>query len=402
MRFFSDNTATVCPEILEALSAVNHGRAKSYGEDEWTLRLDEAFGSLFGTDVKVFVTVTGTASNALTIGTLATPFGMVFAHEGAHVINDEYGASELFSGGAKLMGVKGPEGKMTASMLGAAIDRHSGSVHSLQATALSLTQATEVGTSYRPEEIAALTELAHRREMKVHMDGARFANSVEFLGCAPADITWRAGIDVLSFGATKNGALAAEAVVFFDPGLVRDFALRRARAGHVVSKARYVSAQLLAYIENDVWLRTPLARTAFARQIGAAAGAAVLHPVEANEVFLNLGVERMRKLREAGFEFHRWGGESTGHARFVVSWDQPKATSPRSAARSASDSREQFLRHHEIRRDQQRPARAHRARPAHRPDRDSRGRDRRRPRPLPSPACDRCPAVPPRMPSRRS
>ena len=324
MRFLSDNTATACPEILAALGHVNHGRAKSYGEDEWTLRLDEAFGAFFGTDVKVFAMVSGTAANALTIGTLATPFGAVFAHEGAHVINDEYGASELFSGGAKLIGVAGSNGKLTTGALGAAIERLSGSVHSLQPTVVSLTQATEVGTSYRPDEIAALAQLAQHQQLKVHMDGARFANSVEFLGCTPADVTWRAGVDVLSFGATKNGALAAEAVVFFNRDLVRDFELRRKRAGHLISKARFVSAQLLAYLENDVWRRNAARANGFARQIGAAAGPALLCPVEANELFLNLGSEGMKRLRDAGFEFHPWGGESAGNARFVVSWDQPE------------------------------------------------------------------------------
>jgi threonine aldolase len=325
VRFFSDNTATACPEILAALGRVNHGRAKSYGEDEWTLRLDEAFGAFFGTDVKVFAMVSGTAANALTIGTLATQFGAVFAHEHAHVINDEYGASELFSGGAKLIGVPGPNGKLTTGALGAAIERLAGSTHSFQPTVVSLTQATEVGTSYRPDEIAALAQLSHRWQLKVHMDGARFANSVEFLGCTPADITWRAGVDVLSFGATKNGALAAEAVVFFNRDLVRDFELRRKRAGHLISKARFVSAQLLAYLENDVWRRNAARANGFARQIGAAAGPALLYPVEANELFLNLGSERMKRLRDAGFEFHPWGGESSGSARFVVSWDQPES-----------------------------------------------------------------------------
>ena len=325
MRFFSDNTATACPEILAALGNVNHGRAKSYGEDDWTLKLDEAFGAFFGTDVKVFAMVTGSAANALTIGTLATPFGMVFAHEGAHVINDEYGASEFFSGGAKLVGVAGAHGKLTPDALTAALNRYSGSVHSLQPTVLSLTQATELGTAYRPEEIATLSGLAHQRQLKVHMDGARFSNAVEFLGCAPADVTWRAGVDVLSFGATKNGAIAAEAVVFFNRDLVKDFELRRKRAGHLVSKARFVSAQLLAYLENDVWRRNAARSNGLARQIGAAAGKALLHPVEANELFLNLGAQGMQRLRDAGFEFHPWGSESSGHARFVVSWDQPES-----------------------------------------------------------------------------
>jgi threonine aldolase len=324
VRFFSDNTATACPEILSALSEVNHGRAKAYGDDDWTRDIDGALSGYFGTEVRAFVVVSGTAANALSLATLIPPYGTVFAHEGAHVRNDECGATEFYSGGGRIVGVPGANGKLTVETLGKVLDDLHVSVHSMQPAAVSLTQATEVGTSYRPEEISGLTALARRHRLHVHMDGARFANSVEFLGCAPADISWRAGVDVLSFGATKNGALAAEAVVFFNRDLVRDFELRRKRAGHLMSKSRFVSAQLLAYVANDVWRRNAARSNGLARQIGAAAGPALLYPVEANEVFLKLGAEGKKQLREAGFEFHPWGSESSGNTRFVVSWDQPE------------------------------------------------------------------------------
>jgi threonine aldolase len=325
VRFYSDNTASACPEILAALSAVNHGRAKAYGDDEWTQRLDGALGQYFGTQVKAFAVSTGTAANSLSLATLSPPYGAIYAHEEAHIINDECGAPEFFSSGARLVIVGGPNGKLTPETLRESLDSHPVSVHSNQPAAVSITQATEVGTAYRPDEIAALTDFAHRRNLKVHMDGARFANAVEFLGCSPADVTWRAGVDVLSFGATKNGALAAEAVVFFNRDLVRDFELRRKRAGHLISKSRYVSAQLLAYVEGDLWLRNAARANAFARQIGAAAGDALLYPVEANELFLQLGNSGKQRLRDAGFEFYDWGSETSGKARFVVSWDQPES-----------------------------------------------------------------------------
>jgi threonine aldolase len=187
---------------------------------------------------------------------------------------------------------------------------------------VSLAQATELGTAYRPAEIAAISKLARERGLKVHMDGARFANALAFLDCHPGDVTWRAGVDVLSFGATKNGALAAEAVVFFNLELVRDFEFRRKRAGHLLSKSRFVAAQLLAYVETGVWQRNARRANDLARRIGEAAGTALLHPVEANEVFVQLGDERKAQLRNAGFEFYDWGPQTSGEARFVVSWDQ--------------------------------------------------------------------------------
>jgi threonine aldolase len=325
-RFYSDNTASICPEILAALSAANQGQVKAYGDDPWTERLDEVLGALFGASVRVFPVTTGTAANALSLATLSPPYGAIFAHEEAHIVRDECGAPEFFSGGARLVLVPGKDGKVTPEALATALDANPPSVHTVQPAVLSLTQATELGTVYRPSEIAALAALAHRRGLKVHVDGARIANALAFLDCTPAELTWRAGVDVLSFGATKNGALAAEAVVFFQSTQVADFALRRKRAGHIISKSRYVSAQLLAYVETGAWRSNAARANALARRIGAAGGAHLMHPVEANEVFLRLGEPRKQALRAQGFEFYDWGAERSGEARFVASWDQSEAS----------------------------------------------------------------------------
>ena len=324
MRFFSDNTATACPEILAAIQAANHGLARAYGDDEWTQRLDAVLGEHFGTPVRAFAVTTGTAANSLALATLSPPYGAIFAHQEAHIAVDECGAPGFFSGGAQLVLLPGEAGRLDAETVGATLAAHPRHLHSVQPAALSLTQASELGTVYRPADVARLCELAHRAGLKVHMDGARFANALAFLGCHPGDVTWRAGVDVLSFGATKNGALTAEAVVFFDPALVRDFELRRKRAGHLLSKSRYVAAQLLAYVESGVWQRNAARANALAQRIGSAAGTALLHPVEANEVFLGLGVARRQALRAAGFDFYDWGADAAGEARFVVSWDQPE------------------------------------------------------------------------------
>jgi threonine aldolase len=324
LRFFSDNTATACPEILAAIAEVNHGRARAYGDDEWTLRLDGVFSEHFGTAVRAFAVTTGTAANSLALATISPPYGAIFAHHEAHIAVDECGAPGFFSGGAQLSLLPGEHGRLDAATVGSTLETHPRHLHSVQPAALSLTQATELGTVYRAAEVAELAALAHRAGLKVHMDGARFANAVAFLGCHPGDLTWRAGVDVLSFGATKNGALTAEAVVFFDPTAVRDFELRRKRAGHLLSKSRYVAAQLLAYVETGLWKRNAERTNALARRIGAAAGASLLHPVEANEVFVKLGSARRQALRTAGFDFYDWGAEAAGEARLVVSWDQPE------------------------------------------------------------------------------
>ena len=324
MRFFSDNTGTACPEIIAAIHAANHGLARAYGDDEWTARLDQALSEFFDAEVRAFAVATGTAANALALATVTPPYGAIFAHQEAHVACDECGAPGFFSGGAQLTLLPGEHGRIAPATFAAALAAHRVDVHTLQPAALSLTQATELGTSYRAADLAQLAATAHERGLKVHLDGARLANALAFLGCHPGEITWRAGIDVLSFGATKNGALTAEAVVFFDRALVRDFELRRKRAGHLLSKSRYVAAQLLAYVESGLWRRNAERTNRLAQSIGRAAGELLVHPVEANEIFLGLGAGRREALRAAGFEFYDWGAESTGEARFVVSWDQPE------------------------------------------------------------------------------
>jgi threonine aldolase len=322
LRFFSDNTGTASAEILAALSDANHGLVSAYGNDPWTRRLDDCLSAYFGTQVRAFPVSTGTAANSLSLATLTPSYGVIFAHEEAHIANDEAGAPGFFSGGAQIELLQAPDGKVTHAALAAALEAHPVSLHTTQPTALALSQATELGTSYRPDELSVLCKLAHDHGLKVQMDGARFANAVAFLDCHPGDVTWRAGVDVLSFGATKNGAIAAEAVVFFDTTLVRDFELRRKQSGHLLSKSRYVSAQLLAYVESGLWLRNAQRTNDFARKIGRAGAKLLMHPVEANEVFLALGQERKQALRQAGFEFYDWNAASTGETRFVVSWDQ--------------------------------------------------------------------------------
>jgi threonine aldolase len=324
VRFLSDNTASACPEILAAMAAANHGRVPAYGEDEWSSRLDRAFSDFFGTEVRAFVVSTGTAANALSLATLSPPYGAVFAHEQAHIATDECGAPGFFTGGAQLVLLPGDHGRLAPERFRTALAAHPTDLHRVQAAVLSLTQATECGTAYHRKDLTQLAEIAHERGLKVHVDGARFANAVAFLNCHPGDITWRSGVDVLSFGATKNGALAAEAVVFFDRSLVRDFELHRKRSGHLLSKSRYAAVQLLTYLENGLWLRNAERTNHLAQRIARAAGRAVLHPVEANEVFLRLGSERRQQLRAQGFEFYDWGPAARGEARLVISWDQPE------------------------------------------------------------------------------
>lgn len=325
-RYFkSDNTATAAPEILEAIAAANKGYARGYGDDALTARLDGVLGGYFGCPVRAFPVATGTAANALALATLSPPWGSVFCHREAHIVRDECGAPEFFSNGARLVLLDGPDARFDAAALTAAIEDNPPTVHTVQPAAASITQATELGTAWRPEQIGSISEVLRARGMSLHMDGARFANAVAFLGCHPGDVTWRAGVDVLSFGATKNGAMAAEAVVFFNMSLVRDFEFRRKRAAHLFSKMRFLSAQLLAYVETGLWLRNARRANEFARRLGAAAGATLMHPVEANEVFLRLGTTRVAQLRAGGFEFYDWGREGSGEARLVVSWDQPEA-----------------------------------------------------------------------------
>lgn len=322
MRFLSDNTGGASPEILDAVLAANSGLEPAYGDDRWSRRLDHVFGEFFGAPVRVFPVATGTAANSLALATVTPPYGAIFTHEEAHVVRDECGAPELFSGGARLIPIAGAQCKLTVEGLTRALESNPPSVHSVQPAAVTLTQATELGTVYRAAEIAALADIAHARRLAVHMDGARFANALVTLGCHPSETTWRAGVDLMSFGATKNGALGAEAIVFFDLQRIADFEFRRKSAGQLFSKSRYAAAQLLAYIETGVWRRNAERTNRLALRIAAAAAENLVAPVQANEVFVRLGDEAKRALRAAGFEFSDWGAERSGVVRFVVSWDQ--------------------------------------------------------------------------------
>jgi threonine aldolase len=329
MRFFSDNNATACPEIMHALQEANRGLAKGYGDDPWTARLEAVFAAFFATPVRVFPVSTGTAANSLALASLTPPWGAILAHEEAHILRDECSAPEFFTGGARLVPLPGAQARLTPEALQHAIAASSATVHTVQPSAVSISQATELGTIYRPAQVAALAAAAHGHGLALHMDGARFANALVTARCEPADLTWRAGVDVLSFGATKNGALTAEAVVFFREDLVRaplaQFELRRKRAGHLLSKSRYVSAQLLAYIETGAWRRNAERANTLAARLAAAAAPWLMHAVEANELFVRLGEPLKAALRERGFMFYDWGPAGGGEARFVTSWDQEEA-----------------------------------------------------------------------------
>ena len=324
MNFTSDNVSGAAPEILEALIAAStSGPMPSYGGDPLTARVTEKISALFEREAAVFPVSTGSAANALALATLTPPYGAIYCHEMAHVNTDECGAPEMFTGGAKLVGFPGDGGKLTPGLLRATLEKAGvGVVHSVQPAAITLTQATEAGTVYTPDEIAALAEVARSYGLPVHMDGARFANALVRLGCSPAELTWKAGVDVLSFGATKNGALAAEAVVFFRPELAASFAFRRKRAGHLFSKMRFLSAQLDAYLTDDLWLRLARHANAMADRLAAGLtavpGAALRDPVEANEIFIDLPEPVIAGLEQRGYAFYRWDGTVI---RLVTAWN---------------------------------------------------------------------------------
>ncbi len=308
-NFASDNVTAMAPEILASLAAANEGPAMPYGDDPVTERVRARFNDLFETETVVFPVATGTAANVLGLSLLAPPYGAVYCHRDAHIVVDECGAPEFYTGGAKLVTLDGMEGKLTAPELSDAIGG-AGVVHHVQPAAISLTQATEVGTLYTPEEISAIAHVARSNKLAVHMDGARFANAIAALGCSPAEMTWKAGVDVLAFGATKNGAMAAEAVVIFKPELAAEFGFRRKRGGHLFSKGRFLSAQLEAYLADDLWLRHARHANALADQmakgLSALPGVTLHYPVAANMLFLSLPEPMIDGLKAAGFMFYDW------------------------------------------------------------------------------------------------
>ena len=328
MNFSSDNVTGVAPEITAALAAANAGAAAAYGADAVTERLARRFSELFEREVAVFPVATGTAANALALATLTPPWGVIYGHRDAHFQVDECGAPEFYAGGAKLRMLEGDHGKIAAEGLEAAIMGR-GVVHHAQPASVSLTQASEAGTVYQAAEIEAVAEVCRRHGLALHMDGSRFANAVAALDRSPADLTWRAGVDALSFGATKNGAMAAEAVVFFDPAKAADFAYRRKRGGHLFSKMRFLSAQLEAYLAGDLWLRNARHANRMAARLAdglrAVPGARLQHPVEANELFVELPDAVIRGLLADGFQFYRWDHEQSVVIRLVTAFDTAPA-----------------------------------------------------------------------------
>jgi len=318
MRFFSDNAAAVCPPVLQALVEANT-LDTAYDGDAWSKRLDGAFSDLFGTQVRTLWVPTGTAANCLALTALCPPHGGIVCHRDAHINCDEGGAPEFYTHGAKLLTATGPGAKLTPEAIHAVVDPIRNDVHQVQPHAISITNATEYGLVYTPDEVAAIGDLAKARKLGLHMDGARFANAVAHLDCHPGDVTWRAGVDALSFGFVKNGGMSAEALVFFRPELADVTLYRRKRAGLLFSKGRYLAAQLLAMLENDVWLANARAANAGARLLAEAAGDRLVHPVQANEVFLKASPAEAEALRALGFDFYDW---AEGEVRLVTSWDQ--------------------------------------------------------------------------------
>ena len=326
MNFSSDNSYGAWPEIIDAVAAAASGPARSYGDDPLTQKLRTRFCEIFERDVAVFPVISGTAANALALATLVPPHGAIFCHGESHIAVDECGAPEFFTHGAKLVPLEGLHAKLEPGTVERALSHfHKGFVHHAQPSCISITQSSELGTVYAPDDIAALSALARAQDMSLHMDGARFANALARLKCTPAEASWRAGVDVLSFGASKNGALGAEAVVFFDPGKAADFEYRRKKAGHLISKMRFVSAQLLAYLEDGRWLthaeRANRCATRLASGLGLLAGVEVAEPVEANAVFAYLPDAMAKRLREAGAMFYDWAPPSGGRilVRLVAS-----------------------------------------------------------------------------------
>ncbi len=314
MNFASDNVTGAAPEILAAIEAGNSGASMPYGYDDVTRAAEAKVAGLFETEAEVFFVATGTAANALAISAATPPWGAVFCHGGAHIFDTEAAAPEFFSGGAKLITLPGDDGKIQPEALEAAIaGAHVGNVHHVQPASVSITQATETGGVYGLDEIEAISRVCKAHGLTLHMDGARFSNAVAALGCSAAEASWKAGVDMLSFGATKNGALTAEAVVIFDPGLGRDFGYRRKRGGHLFSKMRFLSVQWDAYLTDDLWLRNAAHANAMAKRmaegLSVLPGTGMTQTVQANILFPKLPRAAIDGLKQDGYLFFERGGD---------------------------------------------------------------------------------------------
>jgi threonine aldolase len=331
MDFRSDNTAGAAPAILDALArAAAGGNAAAYGEDAFSRAVEARIADLFEAEAAVFLMATGTAANAVALAAMTPPWGAVFCHPQAHVQMDECGAPEFYTGGAKLMALPDRVGKIEIEDVEAALARLAHGVHNAQPAAISLSQAAETGRVYSPDELRRIADFAHGRGLRLHVDGARFANAVVSLGCSPAEASWKAGVDILCFGAGKNGALAAEAIVCFDPDLAASIAFRRKRGGHLFSKMRFLAAQFDAYLADGLWRKNAAHANAMAARLaaglGAVPGARQVYPTEANEVFVELPPEVIAGLEAEGGQFYRWGGAESPVLRLVAAFDtEPEA-----------------------------------------------------------------------------
>ena len=332
MRFFSDNAAPAHPKVLEAIAAANR-LDTAYDGDEWSARLDGAFSDLFETEVRALWVTTGTAANSLALAALCPPYGAILCHKDAHIEVDEAGAPGFFTGGAKLVLLGGEGAKITPDAVTDACDRIRNDVHQVQPAAVSITNATEYGLVYRAAEVAAIGQLAKQRGLALHMDGARLANALATTGESLAETTWRAGVDALSFGFVKNGGMNAEAVVLFNTVLADEIAVRRKRAGHLLSKGRFLAAQILAMLEDELWLDNARAANAAAQTLAKAVPQRLVHPVKANEVFVRVSADEAEGLRAQKFDFYQWG---PGEIRFVTSWDSESESVDRLAAALAA------------------------------------------------------------------
>ena len=341
-QFASDNNAGICPEAWRALERANIGHASAYGADDWTRAASAAIARVFETDCDVFFVFNGSAANGLALAAICRSTDAIVCHAQAHINVDECGGPEFMSGGAKLLTIDAPHAKLRpGDVVAVAVTPHD--EHSSRPRALALTQATELGTVYTQDEIRALADVAHARRMKVQMDGARFANAVASLGCTPADISWRAGVDVLCLGGTKNGLPAGEAIVFFDRALAEEFARRRKQAGQLASKMRFLAAPWLGVLEDGAWLRHAAHANAMAQRLAAALAslpqARLLAPVQANGVFADLPAPAIARLHARGWHFYSFVGE-TG-VRLMCAWDTSEDTVDRFVAdlRGALESR---------------------------------------------------------------
>lgn len=332
MNFASDNAWGALPEVLAALAAMGEGPARPYGEDAVTQRLTARFSALFEREIAVYPVFTGTAANALALATLTPPHGAIFCHADSHIMVSECGAPEFYTHGAKLIGISGALGKLTAQAVAAAIDAlPRGFVHSVQPFAVSLSQPTELGTVYGLEELSAIADVVHERGLKLHLDGARFGNAVAHLGVTAAQASWKCGADVLSFGASKGGTLGAEAVIYFNPADAGDFEYRRKKGGHLASKMRFVSAQLEAYVTEGLWLnaaaRANAKAQALAQGLESLNSIQIAMPVETNMVFAEMPQDTATRLRAAGAYFYDWTPAQDGRVltRLATSFATPDA-----------------------------------------------------------------------------